>query len=159
MALTSTRTYVARSGTGATVTTTVPLAAATAKTVVAVMGTAGTSIALERVSVSFASSTGTDGPATLEIGVITALGTVTSFTPVQATGVAIASLCSAGYNATVEPTYSKVVHAMYIPVFNGTVVEWMPMGFEVACAASQGLAIRVTSPSATNCLASILYSE
>lgn len=157
--MTSVRTYVARSGTSATNTTPVALVAATAKTPVAVLGTAGTTINLERVGVTFGSVTATDAPAIVEIGVITALGTVTAFTPVQATGSTVASACSAGYNATVEPTYQRIAHAMYVPVYMGSYTEWSPLGFELQCDPSQGLAVRVTSPAATNCLVSILYAE
>lgn len=159
MATNALRTYVARSGTSATNTTGVALTAATAKTVVAVLGAASDTIALIRVKVSFASATSTDAPATVEIGVITALGTVSSFTPVQWSGTTQASSATAGYNATVEPTYNRIVDSMYLPVFNGSYGEWVPLGFEPQVGASNGFAIRVTSPAAATCLASILYGE
>lgn len=159
MATNALRTYVARSGTSATNTTAVSLSAATAKSVVAVLGASSDTIGLIRVKVSFASATATDAPAICEVGIITALGTTTSFTPVQQSGSPVASSATAGYNATVEPTYTRVIDSFYVPVFNGSYGEWEPLGFEPAAAVSQGFAIRVTSPAAATCLASILYGE
>jgi hypothetical protein len=155
----SERLYVARSGTSATNSTTVALVAATAKTPVAVLGSANDTISLVRVKLSFNSVTATDVPALVEVGIITALGTTTAFTPVQWSGPTLASSCTAGYNATVEPTYSRILDSFYAPVTMGLVSEWIPLGEEVLCGTSQGLGIRVTSPSATSVLASILYAE
>ncbi len=159
MARTSERLYVARSGTSATNTTAVSLSAATVKTPVAVMGSATDSIALIRVKVSFNSVTATDVPALVEVGIITALGTSTAFTPVQWCGHTLASSCTAGYNHTVEPTYTRILDSFYAPVTMGLVSEWTPLGDEIQCDVSQGLALRITSPSAVSVLASILYSE
>ena len=159
MASTALRTYVARSGTSATNTTGVALAAATAKSVVGVLGAAGDTINLLRVKLAFSSATATDAPATVEVGIISALGTMTAFTPVQSSGIVVASSASAGYNATVEPTYVRVIDSFYVPVFMGLYEAWIPLGEEPTAAASQGFAIRVTSPAAATCLASILYGE
>lgn len=154
------RGYIARSGTSATNTTGVALVAATAKTVVGVLGSAADTICVEEVSVSFSSAVATDAPALVEIGRITALGTMSSFTPVQSYGVTLASSATAGYNATVEPTYSAIDRAFYVPVFNGLFVVQFPLGREPsALAVSQGFAVRVTSPAAATCLASIVYAE
>lgn len=159
MATNALRTYIARSGTGATNTTTVALTAATAKSVVGVLGAASDTISVMRVRVSFASATSTDAPAIVEVGVITALGTMSSFTPTQWSGSSLSSSATAGYNATVEPTYNRIMDSFEMPVFNGSYVEWVPLGLEPQVAASQGFALRVTSPSAATCLASILYGE
>jgi len=160
MASTSERMYVVRSGTSATNSTTVALTAATAKTVVGVFGTAGTSICLKRVRVSFASITATDVPALVEVGITTAAGTVgTSFTPVQMVGHTLASACSAGYNYSGEPTYNRILESTYVPVNNGLMEWWYPLGEEPQCDLSQGLGIRITSPQAQNCFASLIYSE
>jgi hypothetical protein len=164
MALTSVRTYTARSGASATATAGVALAAATAKTAVAVLGAAGTTIGLERVRVSFASATATDAPAIIEIGVITAIGTGgTAFTPVQVSGRALASACTAAYGPagawTAEPTYTRVFDSFYAPVFMGHISDWVPLGFEPTCDVSQGFGVRITSPAAATTLVSIFYSE
>lgn len=156
---TSSRMYIARSGASATTSVAVATAAATAKTVVAVMGTAGTTIAVKRIRVSFASVTATDVPALVEVGVITALGTGTSFTPVQHAGSTMASACSAAYNHTVEPTYNRITEVTHVPAQQGLYEFWFPLGEELQCDPSQGLAIRVTSPQAQSVFASILYSE
>lgn len=159
MARNSERLYVVRSGTSATNTTAVSLSAATAKSVVAVLGAATDTLSLVRFSVSFNSVTATDVPALVEIGIISALGTTTAFTPTQVTGSPVASTATAGYNATVEPTFSRIIDSFYCPVNNGLVRDWTPLGEEALAAVSQGFAIRVTSPSAVSCLASILYAE
>lgn len=157
---TSNRSYVVRSGSSATNSTAVALVAATVKTVVGVFGTAGTSIALNRVRVSFNSVTASDAAALVEVGITTAAGTVgTSFTPVQNTGHTIASACAAGYNYSAEPTYGRIIESTYVPVNNGVFEFWWPLGLEMQCDASQGLALRVTAPQAQSCYASLLYSE
>lgn len=159
MATTALRTYVARSGTSATNTTAVSLVAATAKSVVGVLGSSSDSINLLRVKIAFSSATATDAPALVEVGIITALGTTTSFTPVQASGINMASSATAGYNATVEPTYNRILDSFYVPVYMGLYEGWVPLGEEPIAAASQGFAIRVTSPATATCLASLLYGE
>jgi hypothetical protein len=159
MASSPERTYVVRSGSSATNTTAVSLTAATAKSVIAVLGGASDTLGLRRVKVSFPSVTATDAPATVEVGIITALGTTTAFTPVQHSGRILASSATAGYNATVEPTYTRIVDSVYVPVQQGLVEWWYPLGDELQADPSQGFGLRVTSPSATSCLASLLYSE
>lgn len=153
------RLYVARPGTSATNSTAVATSAATTKTIVGVIGSAADTIALKRVRVSFASVTATDVPALVELGIITALGTSTAFTPVQHTGSPAASSCTAGYNHTVEPTYNRILEATHVPVNNGVFEWWYPLGDEPLCAVSQGFALRVTSPQAQSVFASLLYSE
>lgn len=160
MANTSNRTYVARSGTSATQSTPVALAAATPKTVIGVMGAAGTTIGLHRFRVSFNSVIATDAPALVEVGIITAAGTVgTAFTPLQVTGSTLASACAAGYNHSVEPTYQRILESLYVPVNNGVFDFFYPLGFEPQCDPSQGLALRVTAPQAQSCFASLFYIE
>jgi hypothetical protein len=151
--------YVVRSGTSATAAPAPVSVGTTAKTVLSVLGTAATSIALNRVRVSFNSVTATDAPAVVEVGLITALGTVTAFTPVQHSGPTIASVASAGYNATAEPTFNRVLEATYVPLQQGLFEWWYPLGMEIQADPSQGFALRVTAPVTVNCLASLLYSE
>lgn len=160
MAMQSTRLYVVRSGAAQNTSVGVSLSAATAKTVVGAMGTAATTLALFRWRVSFNSVTATDVPALVEVGIITAAGTVgTAFTPSQIAGQALASVAAAGYNHSVEPTYNRMVDVLYVPVNNGVYEYTFSLGMEPACAVSQGFAIRVTSPSAVTCLAEIVYAE
>jgi hypothetical protein len=159
MASSSERLYVARSGTSATNSTTVALVAATLKTVVGVLGSATDTICLKRVRVSFASVTATDVPALVEVGIITALGTSTSFTPVQTLGSPLASSATAGYNHSGEPTYNRIFEATYVPVNNGLAEWYYPLGEEPMAAISQGFGLRVTAPQAQNCFASLTYSE
>lgn len=160
MASASDRLYVVRSGAAANTSVAVATVAATAKTVIGVLGSANDTISLKRVRISFASVTATDVPALVEVGIITTAGTVgTSFTPVQMLGSPLASSCSAGYNHSAEPTYNRVFEASYVPVNNGLFEWWYPLGEEPACAVSQGFAVRVTSPQAQSVFASLVYSE
>lgn len=160
MASTSSRLYVVRSGTSATNSTAVALVAATAKTVIGCIGSAADTIGLKRVRVSFASVTATDVPALVEVGITTAAGTVgTAFTPVQITGSTLASSCAAGYNYSGEPTYNRIFESLYVPVNNGLVEWWYPLGEEPSCDPAQGFAIRVTAPQAQNCYATLVYAE
>lgn len=152
------RMYVVRSGTSATNSTAVSVGA-TAKTVLSVLGTAATTLALKRVRVSFPSVTATDAPATIEVGITSTLGTVTAFTPVQHAGRVIASAASAGYNATVEPTYQRITEATYVPLQQGLFEWWYPLGEELEADASQGFGLRITAPVTINCFAALLYAE
>lgn len=160
MASNNERIYVVRSGTSATNSTAVSVTAATAKTVIVVLGSANDTISLKRLRISFASVTATDVPALVEVGIITAIGTVgTSFTPVQIVGSTLASSCSAGYNNSVEPTYNRIFESAYVPVQNGLYECYYPLGEEPQCDPSQGLGVRVTAPQAQSVYANLWYSE
>lgn len=160
MSSTSQRLYVVRSGSSATNTTAVALVASTVKTVVGVLGGANDTLGLKRIRVSFNSVTATDIPALVEVGITTTAGTVgTAFTPVQITGSTLASSAAAGYNHSAEPTYSRIFDSTYVPVNNGLMEWWYPLGEEPQCDPSQGIGLRITSPSAVSVLASILYTE
>ena len=160
MASTSERLYVVRSGTSATNSTAVALTAATVKTVVAVLGSAADTLSLKRVRVSFASVTATDVPALVEVGFVTTIGTVgTSFTPVQMVGSTVASSATAGYNNSAEPTYNRIFESLYVPVNNGLMDWFYPLGEEPSCDVSQGFGLRITAPQAQSVYAALVYSE
>jgi hypothetical protein len=160
MASTSERLYVVRSGTSATNSTAVALVAATAKTVIGVMASSQDVFCLKRVRLSFASVTATDVPALVEVGITTAAGTSTAFTPVQVVGSTLASSASAsGYNFTGEPTYNRIFESLYVPVNNGLVEWFYPLGEEPQADPSQGFAIRITAPQAQSVYATLVYSE
>ena len=159
MASNNERLYVVRSGTSATNSTAVATVAATAKTVVSVLGAATDTLALKRIRISFASVTATDVPALVEVGITTAAGAGTAFTPVQMTGSPLASSAAALYNHSGEPTYTRILESTHVPVNNGVMEWWYPLGEEPLAAISQGFGIRVTSPQAQSVFASILYSE
>lgn len=156
---TAQRLYVVRSGSSATNSTAVALVAATAKTVLSVLGTSADTISLKRVRVSFNSVTATDAPALVEVGITTTLGTVSSFTPVQIVGSTVASSASAGYNASAEPTYNRIFESAYVPVNNGLFEFYFPLGDEPGCDPSQGFGIRVTAPQAQSIYAQLTYAE
>ena len=159
MASTSERIYVARSAAAAATSTPVALVAATAKTVLCILGSANDTVSLKRVRVSFNSVAATDAPAIVEVGIITALGSYTGTTPLQITGSPLASSCTSGFNATAEPTYNRIFEATYVPANNGLYDWYYPLGEEPLCAAGQGFGVRITAPQAQNCFASLYYSE
>lgn len=155
----SERIYVAKAG-SATASTPVALTAGTAKSVVGVLGASTDTPVVVEIGISFDSVTSSAVPALVELGRITALGTMTAFTPVQTKGISLASSCSAGYNATAEPTYNAVLRSWYVPVFNGLWSIQFPLGREPSVlAVSQGFALRVNAPAAVNCHPYIEYSE
>jgi hypothetical protein len=94
------RGYVARSGTSATNVTPVALAAGVAKTVVAMLGASSDTLNVDEIGISFDGVAPAAVPAIVELLEISALGTVTSFTPVQLYGPTQPSSASAGYNAS-----------------------------------------------------------
>jgi len=160
MSMNSNRLYLVRSGAAANTSAAVALVAATAKTVIGVFGTSGTTLGLFRFRVSFNSVTATDAPALVEVGITTAAGTVgTAFTPSQLTGQSLASAAAAGYNYSAEPTYNRLVESLYVPVNNGLYEYTYSLGTEPVCAVSQGFAIRVTAPQAQSCYAQLTYAE
>ena len=160
MASTTERIYVVRSGASGITSTPVALVAATAKSVIGVVGSATDTICLKRVRVSFNSVTATDAPALVEVGILSAAGTATAFTPVQIVGSTLASsVANAGYNCTVEPTYNRVFESLYVPVNNGLVEWYYPLGEEPQCDPGQGFGLRITAPQAQNVYPSLYYSE
>lgn len=159
MASTSERIYVVRPGTSATASVAVATAAATTKTIVGVLGSSTDSICLKGFTVSFASVTATDVPALFELGIITALGTSTAFTPVQTSGHTLASSATAGYNHSAEPTYNRIFRSHHVPANNGLYEFYYPLGEEPQCDISQGFAARVTSPQVQSVYVNLIYSE
>jgi hypothetical protein len=153
------RGYVARSGTSATNVTPVALAAGVAKTVVAMLGASSDTLNVDEIGISFDGVAPAAVPAIVELLEISALGTVTSFTPVQLYGPTQPSSASAGYNASAEPTVVASRVPWYVPVFNGLFVVQYPLGKEPVVAASRGFGLRVTAPAIVNCLPYINFSE
>lgn len=154
------RIYVVRSGAAANTSVAVATVAATAKTVVGVIGSANDTISLKRWRVTFSSVTSTDVPALVEVGITTAAGTVgTSYTPAQVSGSPLASSTAAGYNYSAEPTYNRIVESLYVPVNNGVYEYSYSLGEEPMCAISQGFAIRITSPQAQSVHANLWFAE
>lgn len=151
------RGYVVRSGASATATTVVALAAATAKSVLTVLGASSDTLCVVEVAISFDGTSGT--PAIVELGEISTLGTVTAFTPQQDFGPVIAAAATAGYNATVEPTYQNIRRTWEVPVNNGLWSVQFPLGREPSVLASRGFGLRVTAPAIVNCLPLLVVAE
>jgi hypothetical protein len=153
------RGYVARSGSSGTATTPVPLVAATAKTVVAVLGASSDTLNVDEIGISFDGVTSSAVPAIVELVEVSTLGTSTSYTPQQVYGPAQASSASAAYNASVDGTVQAIKASWYVPVFNGLLIVQYPLGKEAQVAASRGFGLRVTAPAVVNCLPYIFFSE
>src|SRR4051812_30077702 len=98
------RGYSAPSGSSGTVTKPVALAAGVAKSVVGILGGAGDTLNVDELGVSFDGVASAAVPAIVELLEISALGTMTAFTPIQVYGAVLPSSATAGFNATAEPT-------------------------------------------------------
>jgi hypothetical protein len=143
----------------------VALAAATAKTVLAI--TVGTTNQPSLVELGFGID-GTSGSVLVELGLLTAAtaGTTTALTPQQVRGwPAQASAQTAGYNYTAEPTaYATIARQWVIPMPAGEGILQLPLGREVtgivtAATAGKMVALRVTSTIVANCRAYFEYEE
>jgi hypothetical protein len=151
------RGYVIRSGSSATATTPVALVAATAKTVLSYLAAAADTPCVVEIGISFDGTSGT--PAVVELGEVSTLGTVTSFTPHQEYGPVKATAGTAGYNASAEPTYQSVRRPWYVPVNNGLWSIQFPLAREPSVVAGRGFALRVTAPAIVNCLPYMIIGE
>ena len=96
MARNSERLYIARPGAAAGTSTTVALAAATAKTVVACLGSSTDTLSLVRWSVSFDGVTATAVPAVVEVLLISTLGTFDREHPEPVDGIPVGVVCDRG---------------------------------------------------------------
>lgn len=139
----------------------VALAAATAKTVVAVVAPASFGIDLVKLRVSFDGVTATAVPVLVELCSHTAAtaGTSTAATPVQAYGRTVAHGTTAGVNYTVEPTVLTVVDQWLLSPNSGTVLYDWPLGTSPDSAVSQGFALRLTAPAVVNCRAALYFER
>lgn len=137
------------------------LAAATAKTVIAVTAPAQFGANWIAYEISFDGATSTATPARIELCTFTAAtaGTNTAVTIVNSAGQRVTTGFTAGTNYTVEPTVLAPFKTFYLPVYGGTGIIQFTPGQEPDSAVSQGFAIRVTAPAVVNCNASMRFSR
>jgi hypothetical protein len=143
----------------------VALAAATAKTVLAV--TVGSANQPSFVELGFGID-GTSGSVLVELGLLTAAtaGTTTALTPQQIRGwPAQASAQTAAFNYTAEPTaYATIARQWLLPMPTGQSLLQFPLGREVtgivtAATAGKAVGVRVTSTIVANCRCYLEYEE
>lgn len=137
------------------------LSAATAKTVISVLGAATYGVNWLGYELSFDGPTSTAQPAKIELCTLTAAGagTSTAVTVVNTAGPRITSGFTAATNYTVEPTVLVAFQTFYLPVYGGTAIVQFTPGQEPDNAVSIGFAIRVTAPATVNCAASMKFTR
>jgi hypothetical protein len=139
----------------------VALAAATAKTVLAVTSSATCGLDLLKVRVSFDGVTATAVPVLVELcySTFATAGTATAATPVQVYGRTVAVGATAAVNYTVEPTVLTVVDQWLLSPNSGTVLYDWPLGTSPDSAVSQGFALRLTAPAIVNARAAFYFER
>lgn len=136
----------------------VPLAAATAKTILAVRGGAAFGLDLRKWAVSFNGVTASAVPALVELCTWSGAGTGTSTaaTPVQTGGRVIAhGVGGSGQNFTVEPTALTVVKTDLLTPNGGLLIEEFATESGFDSDVLTGFAIRVTAPAVVSCRGSL----
>jgi len=141
--------YVVSSGTSA-----IALAAATAKTIVNVIPSAGRTATVTELSVSFDGVTASAVPVLVELCQSTqaTAGTSTAGTLTQVRGRATTVGATAGVNYTVEPTVLTATRQWLVTPNGGLWTIQFPLGREPEADATtvKGLALRVTAPAIVN---------
>ncbi len=137
------------------------LSAATAKTILAVVGPAQFGVNWLRYEISFDGATSTAVPALIELCSLTGAtaGTSTAVTVQQVAGTTITAGFTAGTNYTAEPTVLTAIDAFTLPVYGGTGIVPFTPGQEPNSVVSQGFAIRVTAPAAVNARATMWFER
>lgn len=126
------------------------LAANTTKTMLWVLGSANVNAALCELGISFNGTVSVDAPIRVELMRITAGGTAAA-TPTRYSWSRNAGTaqCTVGASNSVEPTGSEIIGSWFVHPQGGNLLVQWPLGREpIICdgSASQGLAIRYTSP-------------
>lgn len=143
------------------------LAAATAKTAVAVIAGSTTAPALSELSISFDGVTASAVPVLVELCESTqaGAGTTTAQTPIQTRGwPPSASVSSAAQTYTAEPTVLTVARKWLLSPNGGLMVVQFPMGKEptgliTASAAGKAWAVRLTAPAIVNVHVTVEFDE
>lgn len=139
----------------------VALAAATAKVILAILAPATYGIDLKGWKIAFDGVTASALPVLAEILRFTTDGTGTSVTPTQMYGRTIAhGLTAAKKDYSAAPTGVTVVEGdLWLEPNKG--IHWFdyPLGDEPDCAASEGMAIRLTAPAIVNVRAQMKWAR
>jgi hypothetical protein len=134
----------------------VALSAATAKTVLFVLGTASFGVDLTGIEISFDGVTASAVPVLVEVCRSTAAtnstpGTAnTTATVVQTAGRTITAGFTGGYNCTSEPTVLTPIDRLTLTPNGGVLIYDWPRDATLDCDVSNGFAIRCTAPAVVN---------
>jgi hypothetical protein len=139
----------------------VALAAATPKTVLAVVGPATFGIDLRKLSVGFDGVTATNTPVLIELcySTFATAGTNSAVTPAQIYGRATAVGATAARNYTVEPTVLTVIKEYLLTPNGGLVIEEFAPDKGFDSAVSQGFALRCTAAQIVNLRAAFEFER
>lgn len=138
----------------------VALAAATAKTVLAVKAHANSGLQLKGFSIAFDGTTASATPVLVEIGYCTfatnSPGTnSTNIAENQTYGRVLAAGFTGGKTWTSEPTVITVFKEFLLAPDKGLFEYQWPLGQEPDCALAEGFVVRVTAPAIVNCRATL----
>jgi hypothetical protein len=130
----------------------VALAAATAKTVLAIVGNAAFGIDVTGFELGFDGVTAGAVPVLIEICSSTqaTAGTTTAGQAAQMYGRTIASGVTVNYNYTAEPTVLTVVKSFLLTPIGGSIIRDFPFGQTIDFAPSNAVCLRLTAPAAVN---------
>lgn len=138
------------------------LAAATAETVIAVMGVAATKAYLIEWGVSFDGITATAEPVMVELYQLTANGTATAATEVAWRRDSVAAQATGHHSYTVEPTKGNRIACYQVHPQGGGLVIQYPLGREPLIAdgsTAHGIGIVCTAPAIVNVCAYMVFEE
>jgi hypothetical protein len=142
---------------------TVALAAATAKTIVNVIGAANDIFRITELYVGFDGATSTAVPATVDFCYSTqaTAGTPgTSPTPQQIRGATRTVRATGGLAYSAEPTVLTVYKSFLVPAYNGSLLIQFPLGREPEqIVTADAFCIRVTAPAIVNVMAYLEFEE
>jgi hypothetical protein len=140
----------------------VALAAATPKSVLAVIGTANFGVNLKKIDIGFDGVTASAIPGLVELCRSTQAGAGTSTTagtPTQVGGTTITPGFTAQYAYTVEPTVLTVVRSWLITPTSSEFTYDFPLGDEPDTPVSGAFILRCTFPAIVNCRAGMTYER
>lgn len=136
----------------------VALVAATAKTVIQLRAPANRRVKILSYKITFDGTNVTATPVIVKLRRQTNGGTMTALTPAQKVPVAETIQCTAGENATVEPTGPTTIDESHVHPQAGY-EKIFPYGQEPVIAGSGFVGLEITAPSGVNVLASIDFDE
>ena len=138
------------------------LAAATAETVIAVVGVTTTKSKLIEWGVSFDGITAAAEPVLVELYQITTSGTSTAATEIAWARDAVAAQATGFHSFTVEPSKGGRLAAYNVHPQGGGLVIQYPLGREPIISdgsTAQGIGVVVTAPAIVNCVAYMVFEE
>jgi hypothetical protein len=139
----------------------VALAAATAKTVLQLLTTAGTNkptVELTELIVSFNGTSSIAQPVEVQLVRQTTAGTGTAATPVLVKGKSDTILTTGAYNFSAEPTAGDILEVFFVHP-QGGFPKIYPLNMEVDVAADTRIGIVCKAPAIVNVHATLKYRE